>query len=213
VVAWGLVVKPTPSVVLGARYVDAVRFAVEVHAGDDRKGADVPYASHLLAVSSLVLEDGGGEDEAIAGLLHDVVEDHGIERLAEVRDRFGDVVGDIVVACSDSLVPDGEPKAPWLVRKEAYVAELRLETTPEEALVVSCADKLHNARSILADLRDQGLPSLGRFSAEPPQLLWYYESLALIFEQRLAHRRNQALLREVVDELRSIIEAGERVPA
>jgi (p)ppGpp synthase/HD superfamily hydrolase len=205
--------EPTPSVVLGTRYVDAVRYALEVHAGDDRKGADVPYTSHLLAVSALVLEDGGDEDEAIAGLLHDAVEDHGLERLEEIRARWGDAVADIVVGCSDSLVLDGEPKAPWLVRKEAYVAELRLERTPEPVLVVSCADKLHNARSILADLRDQGLPSLGRFSADPPQLLWYYESLAVIFQQRLPHRRNQALLHEVVAELRHLIEAGERVPA
>ena len=197
------VADSTPSVVLGQRYLDAVAYALHVHAGDDRKGADVPYTSHLLAVSSLVLEDGGSEDEAMAGLLHDVVEDHGIEHLDEIRRRFGDVVAELVVGCSDSLVADGAPKAPWMVRKEAYVAELRLDRVPEGVLVVSCADKLHNARSILADLRDRGLPSLGRFSAEPAQLLWYYEALAAIFEQRLPGRRNQALLCDVVAELRA----------
>jgi (p)ppGpp synthase/HD superfamily hydrolase len=208
-----VVAEPMPSVVLGPRYVDAVAYALDVHAADDRKGADVPYTSHLLAVSALVLEDGGSEDEAIGGLLHDTVEDHGVEHLGEIRGRFGDLVAEIVEGCSDSLVPDGEPKPPWRVRKGTYVAHLRLETTPVPVLVVSCADKLHNARSILADLRDRGLPSLGRFSAEPRELLWYYESLAQIFEQRLPHRRNQVLLCQVVAELRSIIDAGERVPA
>jgi (p)ppGpp synthase/HD superfamily hydrolase len=193
--------------------VDAVAYTAELHAHDGRKGVDVPYVAHLLGVSSLVLEDGGGEDEAIGGLLHDAVEDHGVERLAEIRARFGLLVADIVEGCSDSMVPEGAPKPSWPVRKRDYIEHLAEHGCRESVLVVSCADKLHNARSILADLRDQGLPSLGRFSATPPELLWYYESLAEIFEQRLPLRRNQVLLRETVDELRSIIEAGQRVPA
>jgi (p)ppGpp synthase/HD superfamily hydrolase len=205
--------QPPPSVVLGPRYVDAVAYATDLHADDGRKGVDVPYVAHLLGVSSLVLEDGGGEDEAIGGLLHDAVEDHGIERLAEIRARFGALVADIVEGCSDSMVPDGAPKASWAVRKRDYIEQLSEHGCHESVLLVSCADKLHNARSILADLRDQGLPSLGRFNATPPELLWYYDSLTEIFEQRLPDRRNQMLLRETVDDLRTIIEAGQRVPA
>lgn len=202
-----------PSVVLGPRYVEAVAYATTLHAGDGRKGVDVPYSAHLLAVSSLVLEDGGGEDEAIGGLLHDAVEDHGVERLDEIRARFGDVVAEIVVGCSDSMAPEGAEQAPWKVRKEAYVERLAEHITDSSVLVVSCADKLHNARTILADLREAGMPSLGRFNAEPLELLWYYESLAVIFERRLPGRRNQRLLCETVAELRALIEAGERVSA
>lgn len=211
----GMVAVPdsSPSVVLGPRFVHATEYAVAVHAHDGRKGADVPYLAHLLAVASLVLEDGGTEDEAIGGLLHDSVEDHGVERLPEIRERFGDLVAEIVEGCSDSVAPEGEPKRPWLERKEAYVAGLRRGESPPPVLLVSCADKLHNARSILADLRDGGLPTLGRFKADPPDLLWYYDSLAAVFEHHLAERRNPRLLREVVEELRAIIEAGERVPA
>jgi len=193
--------------------VDAVRYATELHSGDGRKGVDVPYIAHLLGVSSLVLEDGGGEDDAIGGLLHDAIEDHGIEHLHEIRERFGDQVAEIVIGCSDSMQPGGQPKASWATRKQAYVTGLSENVHAQSVLVVSCADKLHNARSILADLRDAGLPSLGRFNATPLELLWYYESLAEIFERRLPGRRNQRLLRETVTELRALIEAGERVPA
>jgi (p)ppGpp synthase/HD superfamily hydrolase len=198
---------------LGPRYADAVLYASEVHAGDRRKDVDIPYVSHLLSVSALVLEDGGGEDEAIGALLHDAVEDHGVELLADIRDRFGELVADIVEGCSDSFEPAGVEKQPWEVRKEAYVGHLRTAMLPEPVLLVSCADKLHNARSIVADLRVHGTPTLSRFNAEPDQVLWYYEALTAIFLERLPGHRNPAQLQDTVADLRLLIETGERIPA
>jgi GTP pyrophosphokinase len=126
----------------------------------------------------LVLEEGGGEDEAIAALLHDVVEDcGGVPRLVEVRELFGEGVAAIVAACSDS---QGEPKPPWRARKEAYLAHLP-QTSPAVRLV-SCADKLHNARSILADYRRYGEDLWRRFKGGREGTLWYYRTLVTAYQ-------------------------------
>ncbi len=164
---------------LTQRFVDALGYATEVHTGQSRKGTSVPYVSHVLAVCSLVLEDGGGEDEAIGALLHDAVEDGGGRPvLEEIRRRFGDRVAGIVWACSDT---DETPKPPWKERKTRYIAHVR-EAGPE-ARRVSCADKLHNARSILRDYRALGERLWDRFSASGDETLWYYRELVEAFRQ------------------------------
>ena len=159
---------------LGDRFDEALVYAAQLHRGQVRKGQTaVPYVSHLLGVASLALEHGADEDEAIAALLHDAVEDQGGARtLAAIKEKFGGKVADIVEACSDSL---GEPKPPWRDRKEAYVA--RLKTASRSARLVSASDKLHNARSILTDYRREGGRVWSRFSAGRDGVLWYYRAL------------------------------------
>ncbi len=164
---------------LTARFTDALVFACELHRGQSRKGTQIPYVSHLLGVACLVLEYGGDEDEAIGGLLHDAVEDQGGKATATaIRERFGDRVADIVLSCSDC---DVIPKPPWRQRKEAYVAHLRVATA--SALLVSACDKLHNARTILADYREQGEALWSRFSGGR-ESLWYYRALVDAYTSR-----------------------------
>ena len=164
---------------LTQRFTDALAYATEVHAGQWRKGTSVPYVAHVLGVCALVLEDGGGEDEAIAALLHDAVEDGGGRpRLEDIRRRFGDRVAGIVWACSDT---DETPKPPWKERKARYIAHVR-EAGPD-ARRVSCADKLHNARSILRDYRALGERLWDRFNASAEDNLWYYRALVEAFRQ------------------------------
>ncbi len=137
---------------LTRRFEEALSFAARLHEQQKRKGTDIPYVSHLLAVAAIVLEDGGDEDEAVAALLHDAVEDQGGKATLQViRKRFGDRVAGIVAGYTDS---DETPKPPWRERKEKYIAHLR--HAPHEVLRVSVADKLHNARAILRDLRKHG---------------------------------------------------------
>lgn len=163
---------------LGAPFEEALGYALRVHGGQTRKGTAIPYMAHLLGVASLVLEDGGSEDEATAGLLHDAVEDQGgAERLEDIRRRFGDRVADIVSACSETLE---QPKPPWLTRKQRYLDHLRA-LTDEAKLRVSLADKLHNARSLLADHRVEGDELFVRFNAPKEQQRWYYGQLVEIF--------------------------------
>src|SRR6476660_7979769 len=174
----------TDATVLTDRFDRALLYATHVHGGQVRKGTSTPYVAHLLAVAATVLEYGGDEDLAISALLHDSVEDQGGKaRLEDVRNRFGDRVAQIVEACSDSLVDTGkgESKAHWRERKEAYIKHLR--TADTDILLVSLADKVHNARAILRDLRH---PEIGerfwsRFSQPREDTLWYYGSLADVF--------------------------------
>ncbi len=165
---------------LTARFEQALVYASRLHARQLRKGSATPYVSHLLAVAALVLEHGGDEDQAIAALLHDAVEDQGgPPTLAAIRRRFGSVVAGIVAACSDT---DVTPKPPWRPRKQAYLQHLR--TAPAAVRLVSAADKLHNARTTVADLRAQGPRVWKRFHAGPEEQLWYYRSLVAIFRRR-----------------------------
>lgn len=162
---------------LTERFEDALVYAAQLHSRQTRKGTDVPYVSHLLAVTALVLQDGGDEDQAIAALLHDAVEDQGGRgTLAEIRQRYGDRVASIVESCTDAYEL---PKPPWQERKENYLAHLP-EATPD-ARRVSLADKLHNARSILRDLRQEGPVVWSRFKGGREGTLWYYRSLVEIF--------------------------------
>lgn len=156
---------------------DALVYASDIHRKQTRKQSEVPYVSHLLGVASLVIEENGTQTQAIAALLHDAVEDQGgLQRLDEIRDRFGSGVADIVEACTDS---SEEPKPAWRPRKEAYLAHL--PSVPSEALLVSVADKVHNARSILMDLRSGGVGMFERFTGGRDGTLWYYRSLVGIY--------------------------------
>lgn len=177
------------------RFGDAVTWAAELHGDQVRKGTAIPYLSHLLAVASLVFEAGGTEDQAIAAVLHDSLEDTDATA-ADVERRFGAEVASIVVACSDTTV---RPKPPWRERKAAYLAHLEDPATPVEVLRVSAADKLHNARSILADLRSVGDATWDRFNEGVDGQLWYYGRLTEILGRRLPGRLTDELARVVAD--------------
>ena len=158
---------------LSTRFEEALVFATRLHGGQRRKGSPVPYISHLLVVAGLVLEQGSGEDAAIAALLHDAVEDQGGRpTLDEIRRRFGDRVAEIVEGCTDAFTL---LKPPWRKRKEAYLAHL----TQASAAVrlVSAADKLHNARTTLADYRQSGEAVWQRFNGGRQGTLWFYRAM------------------------------------
>ena len=178
---------------LGGRLDDAFRYAHEVHANQTRKGTASPYISHLMGVSSIVMDDGGTEDEAIAALLHDAAEDHGGRaRLGDIRQRFGDAVAKMVEDCTDSW---DEPKRPWAERKREYVQHAR--TLPPSSLRVSAADKVHNAYAILRDLRNIGEAVWDRFDATPDDVMAYYEGLVRAYREAGGGR--------LVDELDRIV--------
>ena len=155
---------------------EALRFALEAHAEQTRKGRDIPYASHLLQVSGLVLEHGGDATLAMAGVLHDALEDTAHVDGAALRARFGDEVARIVESCTD-LLPGDRPDArsSWELRKRAYLERLRAADA-RTRLVVVC-DKVHNLRSLVADLRAEGVETLARFTATPAQTRWYFETV------------------------------------
>ena len=178
---------------LTSRFDDAFRYAHEAHASQTRKGTDAPYIGHLMGVASIVLDDGGSEDETIAALLHDAAEDHGgRERLEDIRRRFGDAVARIVEDCTDSW---DTPKPPWAERKRAYVAHAR--RLPASSLRVSAADKVHNSYAVLRDLHNVGEEVWERFSAPADDLVAYYEGLVRAFREAGGGR--------LVDELDRIV--------
>lgn len=156
------------------RFDDALLLACDLHRTQRRKDHNTPYISHLLAVSGLVLENGGDENLAIAALLHDAVEDQGgLKTEALIRRSFGDYIADIVLECSDQTSgKDG----PWWPRKEAYLASVPRKS--KGALIVTTCDKIHNTSTILADLKHQGLSVFDRFSTGQDGTMWYYRSLA-----------------------------------
>ena len=162
------------------RLAEAITYALAIHAAQLRKGAETPYIGHLLGVASLVIEHGGDEEQAMAAVLHDAIEDCGAEQEAIIAKRFGTRVAGIVRGCTDA---DTMPKPPWQARKDAYLAHL--EHADQDVLIVSCADKLHNARAILTDLQTHGRDVFRRFSAGQDKTLWYYRALAEVFAQRL----------------------------
>ena len=192
--------NPLPNPILSDRFVNALRLATELHRRQPRKGTTIPYVSHLLSVASLVLEHGGSEIQATAALLHDSIEDQGgtpeqAEVLKEdIRDQFGARVLAIVVACSDS--DNSREKKPWRQRKLDYLAHL--PTLPRAARIVSMADKLHNARCILADHIDIGPAFWKRFNASQQDVIWYYESLCAAYRKMPSGPPMEArLLREL----------------
>lgn len=161
---------------LSWRFDLALQLALGLHRQQVRKGTTIPYISHLLAVCSLVLEAGGDEDQAIAALLHDAVEDQGGSATLEtIRHLFGDRVATAVESCSDSVVTDAAKKAPWRQRKEKYLAHL--QHANEDARLIAAADKLHNVRAVLKDFREMGDQVWSRFNAPKQEQLWYYSAL------------------------------------
>ena len=162
---------------LSSHFSHALVYASQLHRDQFRKGGRIPYVSHLLAVTAIVLEHGGTEDEAIAALLHDAVEDQGGPATREaIRELFGEDAATVIDGCTDA---DTIPKPPWQERKEAYIAHV--STASPSVRLVSAADKLHNARSILADYRELGDALWDRFRGGRDGTLWYYRALADAF--------------------------------
>jgi (p)ppGpp synthase/HD superfamily hydrolase len=162
------------------RFEDALVLAHQLHVDQVRKSTTIPYVSHLLAVTAIVIENDGAEDEAIAALLHDAVEDQGGAVIREeIRRRFGDKVAAIVAGLTDT---DQTPKPPWRQRKEDYIAHLGEASS--SVLLVSLADKIHNTQSILRDLRSVGDQVWNRFTGGQEGTLWYYRALIDAFRVR-----------------------------
>jgi len=187
---------------LGERFEKALVYAVRAHSRQFRKGTTRPYAGHLLGVAALVLTHGGDEEEAIAALLHDAVEDQGGHpRLRDIRRKFGARVAAIVEACTDAYTV---PKPPWLHRKNAYLEHLR--HADSSVRLVSAADKLYNAQETLSDFRVDGGKIWKRFHAGRELTLWYYKEVVKI----LRRQGPRALVRDlerVVKELESVSKA------
>lgn len=173
---------------LGQKFDEALALASELHREQIRKDAPIPYISHLMAVAGIVLEANAYhpmdnlEDVAVGALLHDVIEDQGHKiDLDQIKERFGETVQRIVSECSDAIVTtEGEQKLPWKDRKTKYLANIQSKS--KETLLVSCADKLHNARCILFDFDRIGDRVWDRFNAGKEGTVWYYEGLAREFE-------------------------------
>ena len=185
------------------RLVAAFEYACKLHADHARKGTTIPYISHLMAVAALVMEHGGGEDEAIAALLHDAIEDQNHDGTVpgEIGARFGPKVLALVEACSDSKGPD---KLDWQPRKEAYLAHLRI--APPNVRLIAAADKLHNARAILEDYRRMGDDVWERFTAGRDEQLRYYRGLVAALRKGDFGGQSRAL----VDQLDEVVTALER---
>lgn len=187
-----------------------MEYARIAHGPQRRKGTAIPYLSHLMAVAALVMEYGGDEDQAIAALLHDVLEDCGEHHEPVIRERFGHRVADIVIACTDGTSNGACDKADWLERKTCYLYHLR--TASADALLVSAADKLHNTRAILADLR-AGQDVFQRFNRDKEGTLWYYDRLAHTLSARMGENHPLIIeLRITADAMRAKAEHGERRP-
>ena len=183
----------------------ALAFAARLHAGQTRKGSDTPYISHLLAVTAIALDHGATENEAIAALLHDAVEDQGGEAtLVMIRRLFGDEVASIVAACSDT---DETPKPPWRERKEAFVE--RLSTEPYSVRLVVAADKLHNVRDVLRNYRVNGDNLWSHFRGGRCGTLWYYSAVGGALKQAGTPEETQlnALIQEIADTLSTLEQA------
>ena len=179
------------------RFGEALLFALQLHADQTRKGSEIPYIAHLLSVTALVIEDGGDEDMVIAALLHDAVEDQGgLTVLDIIREKFGEHVAKIVLGCSDAF---GEPKPAWRERKEKYLGHLRWADPDIQR--VSLADKLHNARSILRDLRRNGNQIWNKFNGGKEGTLWYYHALVDIYNASNLSSPMRAELNRVVENI------------
>jgi GTP pyrophosphokinase len=184
---------------LTSRFEDALIYATRLHAAQVRKATAVPYVAHLLGVAAIVLENGGDEDEAIAALLHDAVEDQGgAATREEIRRRFGERVTAIVDGCTDT---DVTPKPPWRARKEAYIAHVR--HADRSVRLVSAADKLYNVRSLARDYRQLGEELWARFNGGRDGTLWYYRGLVDAFRAAGSTPLVEELAR-TVDELESL---------
>ena len=160
----------------------ALAIALDAHKTQIRKSTSIPYISHPMAVASIALEFGATEDQAIAALLHDAIEDGGASYAHSIEALFGTYVLTLVQGCTDGIPDQSGEKALWIDRKTAYLEHLK--GASDEVLLVSCSDKLHNARAIVSDLITEGPSVFNRFSATTEQTLWYYRQLATIFTNR-----------------------------
>jgi GTP pyrophosphokinase len=196
------VLKPADAKRLGR----ALAYAAEHHGGKARKGTTIPYVSHLLHVAGFVLEHGGSIDAAIAGLLHDIVEDCGVTP-QELEREFGATVADIVRACTDLLEGDTpDRKSEWAVRKRRYIEHMA--TASPDAVLVSACDKRHNLAALIADVRRDGKRYLDRFKGTPDQQVWYYRA----FRDAVGHRIPAALdnqLRDLAEEFAGLVRGRE----
>lgn len=189
---------------LTSRLSEALALAVQAHDGQTRKGSAIPYVAHPMGVASIALEHGADEEQAMAALLHDAIEDGGANYAQRIRQQFGERVATLVEGCTDG-VPDAlGRKAPWPERKKAYLSHL--EQAHDDVLLVSGSDKLHNARAIVEDLRAVGLAVFDRFTASKAETLWYYESLTVVFERRGAPMAGA--LRRTVDAMQQLARGG-----
>jgi (p)ppGpp synthase/HD superfamily hydrolase len=167
------------------KYKRAIDFTYNLHLKQMRKGTSIPYFSHLISVSNNIIENNGNTDEAIAGLLHDAVEDQGGEKtLNLIKKKFGIKVAKIVSDCTDT---DITPKPPWYERKKNYIKNLQYKS--QSSLFVSMCDKTHNATCIINDYKRVGKKLWKRFSAKPKQILWYYESLGKCYFKNLKNKK------------------------
>ncbi|MGE5209275.1 MAG: HD domain-containing protein [Alphaproteobacteria bacterium] len=185
---------------LSAKFEEALIYATRAHGGQVRKKTGIPYVAHILGVTAIALEYGANETEAIGALLHDTVEDcGGVERLRDIREKFGDDVAGIVDGCTDTYET---PKPPWLERKRAYIKHL--EDSDSSTRLVSASDKLHNTRAILAELRRIGPQVFERFSGKTDGTLWYYRTLVTAFRQHSDHA-------DLIDELNRVVMEIEKI--
>ncbi len=161
----------------GTQVGRALAFAAEVHARQSRRSKDEPYLSHVLMVAGLVAHYGGDEEQIMAGVLHDAVEDQGGPGMLEkIRAEFGQRVADIVLDCSDAVPEPGQPKGPWLERKRTYIATLT-GADPHGSRLVEACDKLANLRDIVEDVEAHGVEALDHFHGGPEGTIWYYRTL------------------------------------
>jgi (p)ppGpp synthase/HD superfamily hydrolase len=187
---------------LSERFIDALTYAARLHADQLRKGDEnTPYVSHLMGVASIALDYGADEDQVIAALLHDAVEDQGgAPQLEAIRQHFGETVAQIVLDCTDNFE---SPKPPWRQRKENYIKHLAHVSAASR--LVSCADKLHNARTVLKDYRQKGETLWARFRGGREGTLWYYRAVLEAFQASEPH--------PIVDELERVVDELERITA
>jgi (p)ppGpp synthase/HD superfamily hydrolase len=191
----------TPVTIMSERFEKALVYAAAVHAGQTRKATGVPYIGHLLGVTSIALEYGANEDEAIGALLHDSAEDAGgAGRIEDIRVRFGEKVAKIVEGCTDTVAT---PKPPWQERKEKYIGHVK--DADASTILVSAADKLYNTRIILRDLRKDGDAFWRRFRGGKEGSLWYYRALVSAFRE---HGNS-----DLIDELDRVVTEIEKVAA
>lgn len=181
--------------ILSERFDDALAYTSRLHREQQRKGTTIPYVSHLLAVAAIAIENGADEDQAIAALLHDAVEDQGgLAQLEAIKGRYGPDVAAMVADCTDC---HEDPKPDWRPRKEAYIASLAGK--PVRSLAVSLADKTHNASAINADLRAHGSAVWERFTGRKDGTLWYYRTLAETFRVHAPGHAAERFAREVTE--------------
>lgn len=187
---------PDPTLSLSPKFTEALLYAGELHGRQRRKGSGIPFMAHLLGVAAIVLEDGGDEEEGIAALLHDAVEDHPREGKTEteILERFGSRVHRVVMGCTDTD-PAGGKKGTWESRKKKFINHLRSEAAPD-VLRVATADKLYNARSIINDMRLVGDEVWSRFSVPKEKTLWYYREVTRALKEQIPRSPNR-LVREL----------------